>query len=375
MPVLSRLRVHPAHGRFIGRAILFLFVLVAGLGLPVHAAAPIVAADRSATVSLAAPHAGKVLILADFIADRAGVPMQRGVDGTWTYRTGPLEYGFYSYRFSVDGLIVSDPANPPRKRGTLVSTLEVRGSEPFPEDVDERTLHGVVHIETISCASLGQGVKCYVYTPPSYATSQRKYPVLYLLHGGSGDPSNWTVAGYADVMADNLIGRSRMKEMIIVMPHAEFPRKQPYTAVARRQWLDTFQQHLTGEVMPWIEQRYRISGKREDRWLAGLSNGGSQTLHVGFRRPDLFSVIAPFSTRLPDGFATDYPLLKDAVKFNADIRLFYFACGEQDHNWEGFKANHADLEKLGIKHEWKATTGAHNWYNWRRYLADLLPRL
>ena len=352
-----------------------LLLVFVAVSLLARAAAPVVAADHSATVTLSAPHAERVLILADFIADRAGVPMQRGSDGTWTYRTGPLEFGFYSYRFSVDGLIVSDPANPPRRRGTLVSTLEVRGSAPFPEDVDERVPHGVVHIETIFSKALGQGLKCYVYTPPTYGTSDRKYPVLYLLHGGSGDPSNWTVAGYADVMSDNLIGRSRMKEMIIVMPHAEFPRAQPYTEQARLNWLDTFEQHLTGEVIPWIEGRYRISGSREDRWLAGLSNGGTQTLHVGFRRPDLFSVMAPFSTRLREGFAADYPLLQDAAKFNTRMRLFYFACGELDHNWEGFKTSHAELDRLGIKHEWKATTGAHNWYNWRRYLADLLPRL
>jgi enterochelin esterase family protein len=85
--------------------------------------------------------------------------------------------------------------------------------------------------------------------------------------------------------------------------------------------------------------------------------------------------MAPFSTQLRKGFEADYPNLADAAKFNASMRLFYFACGEGDHNWEGFKTSHAGLQKLGIKHEWVATPGAHTWYNWRRYLADLLPRL
>lgn len=340
-----------------------------------HAAAPVVAADRSATISLAAPHAAKVLILADFVADRAGVPMQRGENGTWIFQTGPLETGLYFYRFNVDGLIAADPANPLRRRGTVSSILEIRGAAPLPEDVDERVAHGVVHVETIPSSALRQGVKCYVYTPPGYADSDRKYPVLYLLHGGSGDPSNWTMSGAADVMADNFIGQGRMKEMIIVMPHAEFPRAQPYTEEARKQWLDTFEHHLLQEVMPRMERTYRITGRPEERWLAGLSNGGSQTLHVGFRHPELFSVLAPFSTRLRDGFAADYPLLRDGAKFNAGMRLFYFACGELDHNWEGFKSSHEGLQQLGIRHEWIASKGAHNWHNWRRYLADLLPRL
>jgi enterochelin esterase-like enzyme len=301
--------------------------------------------------------------------------MQRGENGTCPHQPGPLELGMYFYRFAVDGVVTVDPANPLRRRSGASSILEVRGKEAFPEDKDEELAHGAVHIDSLPSRALKQDVKCYVYTPPGYETSGRKYPVLYLLHGGSGDPSNWVMSGYADVMADNFIGRGRMKEMVIVMPHAEFPRAQPYTEEVRKQWLDTFEHHLLAEVIPFAEQRYRITGTRADRWLAGLSNGGSQTLHVGFRHPELFSVMAPFSTRLRDGFEADYPLLANAAKFNGDMRLFYFACGELDHNWEGFKASHAGLKKLGIRHEWVATPGAHAWYNWRRYLADLLPRL
>jgi enterochelin esterase family protein len=316
-----------------------------------------------------------VLIIGDFVAERGGAPMQRSEDGTWTFQTGPLELGYYFYRFNVDGLVAADPANPLHRRGSVSSVLEVRGPAPFPEDPDETVPHGSVHIDPIFSSALKQTVKCYVYTPPGYATSGKKYPVLYLLHGGSGDPSNWTMSGAADVMADNFIGHGRMKEMIIVMPHAEFPRETPYNDAARLRWLNTFEHHLLGEVMPWVEKHYRISGRREERWLAGLSNGGSQTLHVGFRHPELFSVMAPFSTQLRPGFEADYPNLADAAKFNAAMRLFYFACGELDQNWKGFQASHAGLMKLGIKHEWVATPGAHTWYNWRRYLADLLPRL
>jgi len=336
---------------------------------------PVVRPDHSAVVTLAAPHAKKVLILADFIADRGGVPMQQGGDGNWTFQTGSLELGAYYYRFVVDGLITSDPNNPLHRQGTVSSVLEVRGAEPFPWDRNDRVPHGTVHIETIFAQDLGQAVKCYVYTPPGYDTSTKKFPVLYLLHGGSGDPSNWTASGSTDIIADNFIASGKMQPMVIVMPHAEFPREQPYTETARIKWLDTFEQHLLGEVLPFAEKHYRIAGTRNERWLAGLSNGGSQTLHVGFRHPELFSVMAPFSTRLRDGFEGDYPLLKDAAKFNASLRLFYFACGNEDHNWEGFKTSHDGLNRLGIRHEWVATTGAHNWYNWRRYLVELLPKL
>ena len=117
--------------------------------------------------------------------------------------------------------------------------------------------HGTVHIETIFAQALGQAVKCYVYTPPGYDTSTKKFPVLYLLHGGSGDPSNWTASGSTDLIADNFIASGKMKPMVIVMPHAEFPREQPYTETARIKWLDTFEQHLLGEVLPFAEKHYR----------------------------------------------------------------------------------------------------------------------
>ena len=77
-------------------------------------------------------------------------------------------------------------------------------------DPDDQVPHGTIHIESIFSKALGQSVKCYVYTPPGYASSGKKYPVLYLLHGGSGDPSNWTSSGSADVMADNFIGQKKM---------------------------------------------------------------------------------------------------------------------------------------------------------------------
>jgi enterochelin esterase family protein len=274
-----------------------------------------------------------VTLHGDFMPSGDGAPMARDENGAWTFHTGPLDFGFYFYWFTVDGAHVIDEANPLR-RGKISSVLEVRGKDPFLEDVMPGVRRGTVHIEKLHSIAMDEEVKCYVYTPPGYdlaGTQNRKYPVLYLLHGGGGSPDNWTTAGSANVIADNLIAANKMKEMVIVMPHAEFPRDHPSKSATALEkylhWLDKFEKHLLDEVMPAMERKYHVAGTPDTRWIAGLSNGGSQTLHVGFRHPELFSAMAPFSTRLRDGFEDDYPNLQDSGEFNRRVRLFYFACG------------------------------------------------
>lgn len=308
----------------------------AGAGSPPTggtAVPPALQPDRSAIISLFAPDATAVTLRGDFMPSVDGAPMTRNECGVWTFRTEPLDVGLYFYRFTVDGAHAIDEANPLR-RGKISSVLEVRGKDPLLEDVLPGVPHGTVHIEKLHATAMDAEVKCYVYTPPGYdlaSSPRRKYPVLYLLHGGGGSPDNWTTAGSAHVIADNLIATGRMKEMLIVMPHAEFPRDHPSESATALEkylhWLDKFEEHLLDEVMPAIERKFRVADTPESRWLAGLSNGGSQTLHVGFRHPELFSVIAPFSTRLRDGFEADYPALQDSGEFNRSVRLFYFACG------------------------------------------------
>ena len=156
---------------------------------------PEIHANRSVTFHLRAPKAQEVTLAGDFSANP--IAMKRGDDGVWRATTAPLETGLWFYRFSVDGLTVADPENPRLRSGAISSILEIRGSDPLPEDVDPSAPRGSVRIEYFHSATLNQTVQCYIYTPPGYDSSAKKYPVLYLLHGAGDSDDSWTSVGRA----------------------------------------------------------------------------------------------------------------------------------------------------------------------------------
>jgi enterochelin esterase-like enzyme len=127
-------------------------------------------------------------------------------------------------------------------------------------------------------------VEYSVYLPPDYETSQRSYPVLYLLHGYSDDETGWIQFGEANSIADRGIANGDFPPCIIVMPDGKvtwyinsYDGKDP--------WEDMFIE----EFIPFIEEKYRIRQKKEFRAIAGLSMGGNGALLLSMRNPELFS--------------------------------------------------------------------------------------
>jgi enterochelin esterase-like enzyme len=215
----------------------------------------------------------------------------------------------------------------------------------------------------------------HVYTPPGYATSSQRYPVLYLLHGAGDNDQSWLMAGRANFIFDNLIAAGKAKPMIVVMP-AGHTRPGPTGAQAP----DAFARDLLGDVVPYVERNYRILPGREQRAIAGLSMGGQQTLNVGLTNLDKFSQLGVFSSGWfgQEGAATfaknNAAVLADP-KINDRIRLFWFATGKDDFVLASTKAALALLDEHKIRHSFKETEGGHTWPNWRAYLNEFAPLL
>jgi enterochelin esterase family protein len=131
---------------------------------------------------------------------------------------------------------------------------------------------------------------------------------------------------------------------------------------------------LLKEVIPQVEKSYRVSTKREDRALAGLSMGGAEALLVGLNHLDLFAWVGAFSAGgAPQKFEDGWPALD--AKANGKLKLLWLGCGKDDFL---FRANNAfveELKKREIRHEYVVTEGAHTWMVWRRYLAQFAPKL
>ncbi|HMC85034.1 MAG TPA: alpha/beta hydrolase-fold protein, partial [Chitinophagaceae bacterium] len=139
---------------------------------------------------------------------------------------------------------------------------------------------------------LGMERKYAVYLPPGYETSQRSYPVLYLLHGGGDDQTGWVQFGEVQMITDKAIAEGIATPMIIVMPDAN-TGKRGYSNNATGTW--RYEDFFFQEFMPFIEKTYRIKAEKHYRAVSCLSMGGDGTFTYALHHPELFSSACPLS--------------------------------------------------------------------------------
>ncbi len=325
---------------------------------------PDVGADGKVTFRLRAPKAEKVAVSSWDLTPWLGGPakeLARDAEGVWSLTVGPVGPGLYDYVFEVDGVRSVDMANglvcAGRRR--LRSALEVPGPPGRPRQDEWRDVpHGAVAMQWT-----GSRRRLHVITPPGYETQKdRRYPVLYLLHGSGDDDSHWTTLGRANVIADNLVADGRAEPMIIVMPDAAGS-------------YETCERDLLEVVIPFVESAYRVKPGRESRAIAGLSNGGGQSLWAGLRHLDRFGWVGAFSASTWE-MASGVPgAEKDPAKVNASLRLLWIRVGADDHLLQTTRTFIGMLKAAGLRHDYAETAGGHSWQVWRRNLADFLPLL
>ncbi|MFZ0280555.1 MAG: alpha/beta hydrolase-fold protein, partial [Bacteroidales bacterium] len=134
--------------------------------------------------------------------------------------------------------------------------------------------------------------KYAIYLPPDYESSQRSYPVLYLLHGAGDDQTGWVQFGEILNIADKAINEGIATPMIVVMPDAN-TGKRGYVNDVKGEW--RFEDFFFTEFMPFIEKTYRIKSDKRYRAIAGLSMGGEGTFVYALHHPELFSSACPLS--------------------------------------------------------------------------------
>jgi enterochelin esterase-like enzyme len=250
--------------------------------------------------------------------------------------------------------------------------------------------------------TLGKDVEYSIYLPADYETSNRKYPVLYLLHGYSDDETGWTQFGEVDIIGGKLMQQGEVAPMIIVMPDGGV------TWYANSHDGKTnYEDFFIKEFIPYIDATYRTRPTKQYRGIAGLSMGGYGTLLMATKHPELFSVAAPLSAGvlqddeivngtdnmwkvvLGDIFGkkeligknrlTDYyyknSILKIVETGNAEqlktVR-YYIDCGDEDFLIKGNMSLHAALIDKKIPHEFRVRDGVHNWTYWRTALPEVL---
>ena len=333
---------------------------------------PEVHSDGRVTFRLNAPNAKRVGVNVQFAQGLR--LMTRGKTGVWSVTLGPAEPEIYEYNFVVDGLEIVDPANSWLKVWLRNSKnlVEIPGKEPmfFQE---QQVPHGTIHIHKYRSKSLGVTRGLYVYTPPSYQTSENvRYPVLYLLHGMGDCEDAWTVVGRANVIVDNLLAENRARPLVIVMPYGHTPSAPPDMRSIGN--YGAFEKDLIEDVIPYIQERYRVSKDQKGRAIAGLSMGGGQALTVGLGNLELFGWVGAFSSAVPRDQQLD-DLLAKLKASNERLNLLWVGCGRKDFLFETNQKLIEQLKSDNIKHVARITDGGHEWRLWRQYLNELVPLL
>lgn len=248
--------------------------------------------------------------------------------------------------------------------------------------------HGQVAVQEYDSSALGFKRKMMVYTPPGFNKNdkQKKYPVLYLLHGSGDDESGWVKKGDANVIMDNLYAEKKAAPMIVVMPYGftnapGMPQRNPKaTPEERRKSAGGFEKDLLQDVIPFVESHYPVVADAQHRALAGLSMGGFQTLAIGPHHSDTFAYLGVFSAGLgrpgrdsnrPDPTAS-WP---EAPALNEHLKLFWVSCGDRDGLLESAKKLDETLTEKKITHVWHQDTGAHEWPVWKNDLYLFAQRL
>ena len=234
--------------------------------------------------------------------------------------------------------------------------------------------HGRLEIIEYESKTVGAKRKMQVYTPPEYST-EKKYPVLYLLHGIGGDETEWQRFATPNVLLDSLLADGKVVPMIVVMPNGRAQKNDRavgdiYGAAPA---FAAFEQDLLKDVIPSIEARYSVQADREHRALAGLSMGGGQSLNFGLSHLDTFAWVGGFSSA--PNTKPPAQLVPDAAAARHSLKLLWLSCGNRDGLIGISRGIHAYLKEKDIPHVWNVDSNGHDPTEWRNNLYHFVQRI
>jgi enterochelin esterase-like enzyme len=282
----------------------------------------------------------------------------------------------------------SDDANPPapreprRGRGGFGGPIEL-GPDDKPAFDDppadfnvarDDIPHGKLEMIEYDSKTVGTRRKMNVYTPPGYA-ADKKYPVLYLLHGIGGDETEWQRLCRPEVTLDNLIADGQAVPMIVVMPNGRAQKndRAEGNVFASAPAFEKFEADLLKDVIPTIESRYSTIPDREHRALAGLSMGGGQSLNFGLGNLDAFAWVGGFSSA--PNTKPPAELVPDPAAAREQLKLLWLGCGNKDGLIRISQDVHAHLKKSDVPHIWHVDSHGHDGTEWSKNLYLFAQRI
>lgn len=363
---------------------------------PSNIVSPEVLPDNSVIFRIYAPNAKEAKVVGTWNRRFAPDNMVKK-DTLWEVKVGPIPSDMYEYDIIVDGLPILDPQNKnvTRDGAWIQSRLMVLGG--LGDIIDVKPVpHGDLKAVWYDSPTVGnQQRRMFIYTPPGYDKSNKKYPeqrfpVMYLLHGGGGDEEVWVSRGRANYIIDNLIATGKAEPMIVVITNgdvnnvgspldrpANLPKKDNTGIGAMA--AGVFEKSLVNDVIPYIESNYRVIADANHRAITGFSMGGFHTQNVTNANPTMFKYIGVMSMGLWSAARKDpnfdkaayIAQLKELQKNNP--KVYWIGMGTDDFLYKSCVELRKVYDEIGFKYTYRENIGNHDWNSWRLYLSEFAP--
>ncbi|MCQ2144572.1 MAG: esterase [Bacteroidales bacterium] len=338
--------------------------------------------DNSVSFRLSAPDANKVQL------DLGGkkYDMQKDANGVWTVTSDPQVPGFHYYSIIVDGYSFADPASESFYGCSRMSSA-VEVPEAGCEDFENQDVpHGMVR--TIYYWSKVENAwrPVMVYTPAGYENNKKKYPVVYIQHGGGEDHRGWMQQGRVAQIMDNLIAQGKAVPMIVVSANSNVRAANGGMAGGGYNWdgMQNFRNEMIDNVVPFIDKTFRTKADKKYRAMCGLSMGGGQSFYIGLRSPETFANVGVFSSGMFGGISGAAKLALDeevpgiysnTKAFNDGLDVFFMTCGEQDPRIQYTRNIVKEMQSKGVDVKFNSYPGDHEWQVWRKSFREFAQYL
>jgi len=281
---------------------------------------------------------------------------------------------------------ITEQVSPERARANfgrpvVLAADDVRAFPDAPAGFDRPPTNGIVgrtEIFEYDSAVTSTWRKAVVYLPPNYS-ADRKYPVLYLLHGIAGNEWEWSGYVHADAIVDNLISAGKATPMIVVMPNGRaladdsIPALKKTYSQQNSEGFAKFEHDLFDCLIPAIQAKYSANTNREQRAIAGLSMGGGQSLNFGLTHLDAFAWVAGFSSA--PNTKPPAELVPDPAAAREQLKLLYLSCGNKDGLVSVSQGVHIYLKQQNIPHIWNVDDHTHDRETWASNLYHFAQRI
>ena len=236
---------------------------------------------------------------------------------------------------------------------------------------------GAASVDTVKIFSraMNKERKCVVIIPSSSAQPQKKFPVVYLLHGYGGGYGNWLLR------VPEIKNHADSYQVVIVCPDGDTSSWYFDSPIDPAMKYETY---ISTEVPDYIEAHYPVIKNRKARAITGLSMGGHGALFIGLRHADYFGACGSMSGLMDLGQARNsfalskrigdtlryadnwkkYSVLEMVEHYPKDSLAIIFDCGQDDFLFAANRRMHEKMVKLKIPHDYIERPGTHNWAYW-----------